>query len=116
MMKYIFVGREDEILPFQSKKVILKKGTVNLEGFIINYKGKFFGYVNRCSHISLALDWGDNDFFSEDKKFVLCKNHGALYDPLTGVCVAGPPFGLSLERLSLKIESGKVYCSLVQPE
>ncbi|MBI2118850.1 MAG: Rieske 2Fe-2S domain-containing protein [Elusimicrobia bacterium] len=113
-MKTIFVGREDEILPFQSKKIVLKKGAINLEGFIINYKGKFFGYVNRCSHISLALDWGDNDFFSEDKKFLLCKNHGALYDPETGYCVAGPCAGDSLEQLSLKIEKGKLYCSLLQ--
>ena len=51
--------------------------------------------------MTLPLDWGDEDFLTDDKKFILCKNHGALYDPKTGLCVAGPCAGESLEKVEV---------------
>ena len=54
-----------------------------------------------------------NDFFTEDKEFLICRNHGAVYEPSTGICVDGPCAGQSLEKLPIKILGGKIYLNTV---
>ncbi len=92
-----------------SKKFLIKKGRENIEGFVFRRKGNYYAYRNRCQHVSLPLDWGDNDFFTIDKRFLACKNHGALYLPETGECVSGPCAGRFLESLEITLESGKLF-------
>ncbi len=82
------------------------------EGFAVYHKGKFYAYANRCKHVPLPLDFGDNDFFTDDKKFLICKNHGALYLPDTGECVAGPCSGAFLDPLPTTVKAGKLYCQI----
>lgn len=73
------------------------------EGFAIRYRGQIHAYLNRCPHIPLSLDYGDGEFFDEQKQWLICRNHGAVFDPSTGQCVAGPCCGASLQRLALQI-------------
>ena len=87
----------------QAKKFKFKRGKESLEGFVIRLKGKFYAYLNRCRHMPLPLDWGDEDFLTLDKKFILCKNHGALYEPQTGLCVGGPCYGGSFEKIAISL-------------
>jgi nitrite reductase/ring-hydroxylating ferredoxin subunit len=98
----------NQITELKSKKVILKRGKETIEVFIVRFKGKFHAYVNRCKHISLPLDWGDNDFFTSDGEFLMCKNHGAIYAPDSGTCVAGPCAGQSLEAIPIRVVKGKI--------
>jgi len=51
--------------------------------------------------MEVGLDWQPNDFFDEDKKFIICSTHGALYSPKSGLCVAGPCKGQNLIKLSI---------------
>ena len=111
-MRSILIGTIKEIPKGKSKKFSVRLGKEDQEGFVINYKGNFFAYLNRCCHISLPLDWGDNDFFSEDQKFLICKNHGALYQPDSGECVGGPCGGQFLEKVPLKVKKGKIFAGL----
>jgi nitrite reductase/ring-hydroxylating ferredoxin subunit len=50
--------------------------------------------------MEVSLDWQPNDFFDEDKKFIICSTHGALYSPKTGVCISGPCKGQNLIKLN----------------
>lgn len=109
-MKSILIGDAAAIKKAKSGKFMFKLPEGREEGFAVYFKGKFYAYINRCKHVSIPLDFGDNDFFTDDGKFLLCKNHGALYKPDTGECVAGPCSGAYLDPLPVEIKSNKLYC------
>jgi len=101
-----FVG---ELKPGSSKKFIFRCAGREVEGLVINYDGHLCAYVNRCRHVALSLDWVENQFFTADGRFLLCANHGALYEPRSGVCIWGPCVGASLQRVELEVKGKKVY-------
>ena len=112
----VAVARVGEIGPGETKKFVFTCGTEEVEGFVLNYAGTLHAYVNRCRHVPMGLDWVENQFFTEDGRFVQCATHGAYYLPDTGECIAGPPCGRSLVRVPLRIEGetilGEVPASL----
>src|SRR5437773_2364402 len=87
------VGQVGELAHGESKKFTLRCGGIGVEAFLISYEGSLHAYLNRCRHIALSLDWLDNQFFSDDKRFLICANHGATYEPKTGECIWGPCAG-----------------------
>lgn len=68
----------------------------------------YFGYANICPHNRTWLNIGDGKFFSSDSAFLRCGRHGATFEIDTGLCVAGPCEGKSLEPLALAIVDGDV--------
>ncbi len=113
----VAVARVGEIPPGQSKKFLLDCAGREFECFLINYGGELHAYVNQCRHIPMGLDWVENQFFTDDGRFVQCATHGAYYVPETGECVAGPPCGKSLVRVRLRVENGAVLaeCPVTLP-
>jgi nitrite reductase/ring-hydroxylating ferredoxin subunit len=95
-----------------SRKFQLACGDKMLEGFVINFHGRFYAYLNRCCHIPMPLDWVDNEFFSRDKRHLLCLTHGATYEPQTGLCIDGPCPGEYLDAIPVAVKDGRVtvYC------
>lgn len=57
--------------------------------FVVRYGGVARGYLNRCAHVAMELDWQPGEFFDFDAEHLVCSTHGALYDPATGGCVGG---------------------------
>lgn len=82
---------------------------ISREGFVANFNGKLVAYENRCRHLPLTLDDGDNRFFTEDGRHFVCQNHGALFEPSTGVCTRGPCEGLNLFPLRIQVTNGAVW-------
>jgi nitrite reductase/ring-hydroxylating ferredoxin subunit len=78
-------------------------------GFAIRFRGTVHGYVNRCPHQGTELDWQPGEFFEEARIYLVCSTHGALFEPSTGYCVAGPCRGASLERLRMREQDGQVF-------
>jgi len=78
-------------------------------GFVIRFMGLVHGYVNRCPHAGTELDWQPGEFFEEARIYLVCSTHGALFEPSTGYCVAGPCRGASLGKLPVREEDGQVY-------
>lgn len=72
-------------------------------GFAILYNGSYHVYKNQCMHLSVELDWSDNQFFDEDDDFIVCATHGAIYKPDTGLCEGGPCKGKALIPMKFKI-------------
>ena len=79
------------------------------EGFVVAWKNGYQAYENVCRHLPLPLDYGDGGFFSKDGTLLQCRNHGAEYDPATGLCVRGPCKGASLPKLPVSVEDGGVW-------
>ena len=55
-------------------------------------------FRNRCPHLGIPLDWGDGRCLSDDGTVLVCAMHQAVFDPASGLCLAGPCVGKSLER------------------
>jgi nitrite reductase/ring-hydroxylating ferredoxin subunit len=78
------------------------------KGFAIRHCGNVRGFVNRCPHLGTELDWQPGEFFDFAGLYLVCSTHGALFEPGTGYCVAGPCRGASLERLDVRERDGRV--------
>lgn len=79
-------------------------------GFVVRYESIVHGYLNRCAHVAMELDWMPAVFFDFDARFLMCATHGAMYEPATGSCAGGPCAGHGgLVRLDVFEQEGRVY-------
>lgn len=81
-------------------------------GFVVRYNGRPCGFVNRCAHVPVELDWQEGEFYDLSREYVICSTHGAHYDPQTGHCVLGPCKGKSLQPLVFVEFEGNIYLKL----
>lgn len=112
----MIVGRVDELEPGCTKKLLLRCDGREIEAFLLNHEGRLYAYVNRCCHIPMTMDWVENQFLTEDGKFIQCATHGACYVPETGECVAGPPVGRTLTPVPLTIRNGEIFAACPESE
>lgn len=77
--------------------------------FAVRKGGKVYGYLNRCAHVAMELDWQEGVFFDADGRDLLCSTHGAIYEAATGRCLGGPCNGRALVKLRLEERNGLVY-------
>lgn len=74
-----------------------------LDIFVIHKDSEFHAFINRCPHKGLNLDWQEDQFLDNEHNFILCANHGALFEIETGHCIHGPCVGAQLTPLSIKL-------------
>ena len=77
--------------------------------FVVRKNGKVHGYLNRCAHVAMELDWQEGVFFDFEGRDLLCSTHGATYDAASGRCIGGPCNGSPLVKLRLEERDGLVY-------
>ena len=77
--------------------------------FVVRKNGTAHGYLNRCAHVAMELDWQEGVFFDFEGRDLLCSTHGATYDAATGRCIGGPCNGSPLVKLRLEERDGLVY-------
>jgi nitrite reductase/ring-hydroxylating ferredoxin subunit len=92
------------IPPGRTATFTLECGGRLVKGFVVNFEGRYSAWVNRCAHVGTPLDLWPNEFFTEDGRALICSTHGALYEPDTGLCTAGPCAGDRLTPLPLRVE------------
>ena len=78
-------------------------------GFVIRHDGRVRAFVNRCPHVPTELDWEPGRFFDGEGLLLICSNHGAMFLPDTGECIAGPCRGRRLQALDVEERDGMVY-------
>jgi nitrite reductase/ring-hydroxylating ferredoxin subunit len=88
-------------------EVLTERGTES--AFAVRFKGAVFGYLNRCMHLPMEMDWQPGQFFDDTGLWLVCATHGATYRPDTGACVAGPCRGARLIALSLTETSEGIF-------
>jgi nitrite reductase/ring-hydroxylating ferredoxin subunit len=79
-----------------------------VQGFLVNVDGRFSAFINRCPHVGTPLDLWPNEFLAEDGRTLICSTHGAVFEPDTGRCTAGPCAGDRLAPLPLRVEDETV--------
>ncbi len=85
-----------------------------IEGLLLHWGGKWYGYRNACPHTGVNLNWLPDQFFDLRQRYLQCSMHGALFEPGTGYCVSGPCAGASLIALPIRVEGQTVYLDVVQ--
>lgn len=82
--------------------------------FIARWGSQVFGYINRCPHQQVNLDWERQQFMDPNGLRLMCGKHGALFEIGTGRCVEGPCLGQSLEPVAVHVIDGDVCVSGVE--
>lgn len=102
------ICRVDDIAEAGARSFTIGGGDWPLRGFVVRVGATVRGYLNRCPHAGHPLNLQPHRFLSPGGALILCSSHGALFEKLTGYCVAGPCAGRSLRSIALKIECGFV--------
>jgi nitrite reductase/ring-hydroxylating ferredoxin subunit len=77
--------------------------------FVVRHVGVVHGYLNRCAHVAMELDWQEGVFFDSTGHDLLCSTHGAAYEPSSGRCIGGPCNRSPLVKLRIEERHGKIY-------
>jgi nitrite reductase/ring-hydroxylating ferredoxin subunit len=77
--------------------------------FALRFEGRVVAYLNRCAHVPTEMDWRPGEFLDDQRRFILCSVHGAVYEPTTGQCIAGPCSGARLMAVDVVERAGRVY-------
>lgn len=80
--------------------------------FLFRHRQELHAYRNLCPHLGITLNWLPERFLDADNCFVHCANHGALFTPETGHCIAGPCEGDRLIPVPLRIRDGLIEARL----
>jgi nitrite reductase/ring-hydroxylating ferredoxin subunit len=107
----VVVAHVGELQPGYTKKFFLTCAGREVEAFVVNHEGVLYAYVNRCCHVPMTMDWIENQLMTEDRRYIQCATHGACYEPDTGECVSGPPFGKFLTAVPLTIRGDDVLAT-----
>lgn len=95
--------------PPDGHRFIITIATIPTNAFIVRTENGLCAFINRCAHHQLELDWIEGKFFSHDLDHIICSTHGAIFEPDTGFCVAGPCIGKSLKQLDVSVVGNKVF-------
>ena len=104
------IARSEELPEGGSIRFRIRVRGVPVEAFAIRFHGAARAWVNRCTHREVELDLGRNVFFHPDGSTLLCRAHGAMFDPVTGACVGGIcSRSTALESVALEELDGTIW-------
>jgi nitrite reductase/ring-hydroxylating ferredoxin subunit len=81
----------------------------NAPAFVVRFDGRVYGYLNRCGHMPMELDWREGEVFDLEGRDLVCSTHGATYSAASGKCLGGPCGSTPLVSLQVDERDGKVY-------
>jgi nitrite reductase/ring-hydroxylating ferredoxin subunit len=77
--------------------------------FVVRFEGRVYGYLNRCGHMPMELDWREGEVFDSTGRDLICSTHGATYAADSGKCLGGPCGGTPLLSLQVEERDGQVF-------
>jgi len=112
-------GMADDVIPIcaasdlqeggKGVRFPLTAGGEDATGFVVRYNNEVHGYLNRCAHVPIELDWSEGEFFESSGLYLMCSTHGAIYSPESGKCEGGPCRGGRLRSIAIIEKDGKVF-------
>lgn len=79
------------------------------EALIVHRRGNAISaWLNVCPHAGRRLDWAPGKFLVSKEGHLVCAAHGASFETLEGVCVAGPCRGERLRRVAVEVVDGQL--------
>ncbi|WOH80526.1 Rieske (2Fe-2S) protein [Bradyrhizobium sp. BEA-2-5] len=75
---------------------------------VVRWGKKLLGYLNKCPHNDVNLDWERNEFLDPFGTRLMCGKHGSTFELGTGRCVDGPCKGRELTPVALTVLDGDI--------
>lgn len=91
-----------------ARSLVLQIGEAFFHGFLVRRDGEVAGWVDRCPHAGHPLALELDRYLTPDGSLILCGWHGAVFEPLTGLCVGGPCAGGRLTPWPVEVRDGMV--------
>lgn len=73
---------------------------------VVRAGGTLHAFLNNCPHAGVRLDWATGSVCQEGSTLLRCSMHGALFEPASGKCVAGPCKGGALVPIASEAAGG----------
>lgn len=73
--------------------------------FVLRRGDQVRAWRDACPHHGTPLPWRKDAYLDASGAHVVCAAHGALFDPLTGICTLGPCMDDTLTAIPLRIDS-----------
>jgi len=108
-MPRIQLCRVDELEDIDARGFELTQTNPAHDIFIVRNYDNIAAYQNSCPHNHGPLNWLEDAFLSDDKEYIQCVNHGALFELDSGHCIYGPCNGQSLTRIDVEIDDHIIY-------
>ena len=97
-------------IPATGLRFALDDGGFAESGILFRTETGVRAWRNLCRHLAVPLDRTDTGrFTTPDGRYLVCGEHGALYRPDDGVCVAGPCRGARLRPVPVVVRGGNAY-------
>lgn len=91
-----------------AREFFVGAGDWPFHGFVVRIGDEVCAFVNVCPHRQHPLNLGPDDFLVPGQRLLRCSSHGAVFEPGSGLCIAGPCAGRSLRRLPCRVADEKV--------
>ncbi|MBI2262551.1 MAG: Rieske (2Fe-2S) protein [Caulobacterales bacterium] len=91
-----------------ARSFVLQIGEAFFHGFVVRKGGRVAGYVDRCPHQGYPLALELDRYLTPDGERILCGWHGAVFEPLTGLCTGGPCAGGRLTPWPVTVADGMI--------
>ena len=91
-----------------ARGIVLRKDDAPYPVFVLRHGMAVRGYENICPHARLPLNADADTFYDASRTVLVCVNHGAHFDPLTGICLRGPCKGLRLRVFPVAVEDRNI--------
>ncbi len=111
-MPLIKLCKINELTEVDSRGFVISEFSPERNIFIVRNYDVVVAYENSCPHNFAPLDWAPDVFLSDDKEFIQCASHGALFEIDNGQCIYGPCIGQSLTTVNISIDDGVIYADL----
>ena len=104
-----------ELAANPARGMTIKSGASELQVFIVRHNDRLYGYINRCPHTGVNLDWLPDQFLDATGRLMMCATHGAQFRIEDGYCIQGPCSGRSLTPIAISIKDSMVVLHPNQP-
>ena len=91
-----------------ARSLVLQIGEAFFHGVLVRRDGAVAGWVDHCPHAGHPLALELDRYLTPDGSLILCGWHGAVFEPLTGLCVGGPCAGGRLTPWPVEVRDGIV--------
>ena len=95
--------RLSELADGDAKEFTFGEGKRPFRMFLVRWGNLLKAYLNSCPHFQIPLNVRPGQFFSTDRRRIMCYTHYAMFEIEDGYCVDGPCQGAYLESIPLKI-------------
>ena len=91
-----------------ARNFVIQLRAGRFHGFVVRQGDTVAGYVDRCPHLGVPLAQTLDAYLTPKGNMIACAWHGALFDMLTGRCVAGPCQGEALMTWPVRLSGNEI--------